>query len=272
MGDFCEGYASEPFRSLCRDYPDGSVYPSDSFRVEWGPIFHRGRLDGSARALIIGQDPATHESISRRILVGEAGQRVQGFLARLGYTRSYTLINTFLYSVFGQGGGEKHKDDAGIIAYRHKWFSALLAPGSKVEVVIALGRLAKEAWETWCATPNAHGAALPFAAMTHPTKPESASGGSAAKLKEEIAAMLSNWNQAIDTLQPHVKNADQTPTFTKYGSAFVDGDLAGIPDVDLPAGIPPWMRALDAWASRKGETPAEKRRTIVVKVPKGVIP
>ena len=56
------------------------MYPTDSFRVEWGPVFHRGRLDGSARVLIIGQDPATHEAICRRILVGEAGQRIQGFL------------------------------------------------------------------------------------------------------------------------------------------------------------------------------------------------
>ena len=34
--------------------------------------------------LIIGQDPAQHETMARRILVGEAGQRIQGFLAKLG--------------------------------------------------------------------------------------------------------------------------------------------------------------------------------------------
>jgi uracil-DNA glycosylase len=71
------------------------VYPSSDFRSEWGPVLRRGRLDGSARVLVFGQDPAQHETIARHILVGEAGQRIQGFLAKLGMDRSYTMINTF---------------------------------------------------------------------------------------------------------------------------------------------------------------------------------
>ena len=58
----------------------------DSFRVEWGPLFHRGRLDGTARLLVIGQDPAQSEAVVRRILVGEAGHRTQGLMAKLGST------------------------------------------------------------------------------------------------------------------------------------------------------------------------------------------
>src|SRR5436190_23310230 len=108
---FDRGPVDEPFASLVRDYPGEDVYPSDSFRTEWGPIFHRGRLDGSARILILGQDPATSETIARRILVGEAGRRVQGLLAKFGVDRSYVMVNTFLYSVFGQGGGSAHKND-----------------------------------------------------------------------------------------------------------------------------------------------------------------
>jgi uracil-DNA glycosylase len=50
------------------------------FRLPWGPIYYRGRLDGTARLLIVGQDPAADENVARRILVGDAGQRVQGFL------------------------------------------------------------------------------------------------------------------------------------------------------------------------------------------------
>ena len=91
MAEFCPGYPS-PFDALVANYPGEDVYPSADFRVEWGPIFHRGRLDGSARVLVLGQDPATHESISRRILVGEAGQRVQGLLAKLGIRRSYGKV------------------------------------------------------------------------------------------------------------------------------------------------------------------------------------
>src|SRR5512147_792397 len=98
---FDPGYFQEPFGTLASDYPGLDVYPPDQFRVEWGPIFHRGRLDGSARVLVIGQDPAQHETVVRRILVGEAGRRLQGLLARLGITRSYVIVNTFLYSVYG---------------------------------------------------------------------------------------------------------------------------------------------------------------------------
>jgi len=106
MAEFCPGYPA-PFDALVADYPGEDVYPSADFRVEWGPVFHRGRLDGSARVVVLGQDPATHEAISRRILVGEAGQRVQGLLAKLGIDHSYVMVNTFLYSVYGQGGGNR---------------------------------------------------------------------------------------------------------------------------------------------------------------------
>ena len=98
---FDPGYVAEPFLTLCAEYPDASVYPPGQFRVEWGPIFHRGRLDGSARVLVIGQDPAQHETIVRRILVGEAGRRRPGPSRQAGVTRSYVIINTFLYSVYG---------------------------------------------------------------------------------------------------------------------------------------------------------------------------
>ena len=57
---FDPGYGNEPFQTLCADYPGTDVYPPERFRIEWGPIFHRGRLDGSARVLVIGQDPAQH--------------------------------------------------------------------------------------------------------------------------------------------------------------------------------------------------------------------
>jgi hypothetical protein len=88
-----------------QEVPDTSVFPTKDFRTEWGPVFHRGRLDGSARVLVVGQDPAQHEVIARRTLVGGAGHRIQGFIEKLGLTRSYVMVNTFVYSVYGQGGG-----------------------------------------------------------------------------------------------------------------------------------------------------------------------
>ena len=108
---------------MAEDYPEADVYPPGQFRVEWGPIFHRGRLDGSARVLVIGQDPAQHETIVRRILVGEAGRRLQGLLAKLGVTRSYVLVNTFLYSVYGSVKAATRRDPR-LIGYRNRWLDA----------------------------------------------------------------------------------------------------------------------------------------------------
>src|SRR5215207_7215244 len=104
-------------------------------------MFHRGRLNGSARVLVLGQDPAAHEAICRRSLVGEAGQRVQGFLARLGVASRYVLVNTFVYSVYGQGGGSRHVDDPGIVDYRNRWLDAL-DKANDLEAIVSLGELA----------------------------------------------------------------------------------------------------------------------------------
>ena len=55
-------------------------------------------MDGTARLLTIGQDPAQHETIVRRVLVGMAGHRVQGFLEKLGITgcRWFEGLGTYL--------------------------------------------------------------------------------------------------------------------------------------------------------------------------------
>ncbi len=50
---FDPGCCDEPFRTLCTNYPEADVYVPSQFRAEWGRIFHRGRLDGSARILVI---------------------------------------------------------------------------------------------------------------------------------------------------------------------------------------------------------------------------
>jgi uracil-DNA glycosylase len=269
--EFDPGYGAEPFRTLMSDAPDDKVYPTSDFRTEWGPVFHRGRLDGTARVLIIGQDPAQHETISRRILVGEAGQRIQGFIAKLGMDRSYVMVNTFLYSVYGQQGGNKHKNDPQIAAYRHRWIDAVFAT-SPIEAVAALGTLADNAWQTWKKTPKGQATNVTYAHITHPTQPESSSKGNKAKLATAIKAMLANWNAALNTLKPAIAHPDRTIALQPYATAFQAGDIVEIPEIDLPAGTPPWMRGLENWATRTGTTAALKRVTITVTIPKAFRP
>jgi hypothetical protein len=266
--DFDSGYASEPFRSLVADVPGRSVYPPADFRLEWGPVFHRGRLDGTARVLVLGQDPAQHETILRRILVGEAGHRIQGFLWKLGIDRSYVMVNTFVYSVFGQGRGNKHRHNAKIAAYRNRWLTALFQPG-KIEAVIALGSLAESAWENFLASPQGSAIQVPFRRITHPTQPEAVGGGPAARAAA-TKRMLENWNDALNALHP-LPHRDTQRNLVRYGSGFKAGEQRPIPEEDTPPWAPDWMRLDDGWADRPGSG-LSKRRRILVTVPRSRVP
>ena len=266
---FDPGICHEPFVTLCDQAPDQSVFPSASFRVEWGPIFYRGRLDGTARILCIGQDPAQNENVARRILIGVAGHRVQGFLAKLGIDRSYVMLNAFLYSVYNQNSASSHINDPAIVDYRNRWFSALIASGS-VEAVVAFGSLADTAWREFVKSAGAP-ATIPYQHVRHPTSPES-TGGSLEQIKAASAAMLRQWNTALEAFRQALKHPDVDRPFVPYGVDFQPGELVEIPAYDMPAGIPAWMRGTDGWAARTGATADERRRTITIQVPAGIIP
>jgi hypothetical protein len=268
MGEFCPGYVQDPFKTLATNYPDETAYPQADFRTEWGPIFHRGRLDGSARLLMIGQDPGQHENVLRRILSGEAGRRVQGFAAKLGITRSYVNLNALLYSVYGSNG-QKYVTKPKVADYRNQWIDGVLASG-KVEAVVTFGGMAKSAWANYVASRPA-AANLVVANLTHPTFPESA-GGTAAEKKANTKKMLTEWNKALPTLHGAIAHKDVPTPLVLYGDAFADSDKADIPSFDLPAGTPPWMYDDDGWAKRAGTTPAAKRANITITVPKSAFP
>jgi hypothetical protein len=267
---FDPGYDRQPFQDLVDQAPDSTVYPFESFRFEWGPIFHRGRLDGTARVLGIGQDPAQHETVARRILIGTAGRRAQGFLNKLGFDRSYILVNTFLYSVYGQAGGNRHIHDAAITDYRNQWLAAILAM-AQIEAVVSFGSLADAAWKQFLAVPaNAGAQNIAYQHVPHPTAAEG-HGGTAAQVAAARKALLVKWNTAIQALRPAIQHPDSLVPFVPYGDDFTPADLAKIPLYDLPAGTPAWMSGDDGWATRTGTTPAAKRRTITITVPAAVI-
>jgi uracil-DNA glycosylase len=266
---FDPGYFAEPFRTLCMNYPESDVYVPGQFRVEWGPIFHRGRLDGSARVVVIGQDPAQHETIVRRVLVGEAGKRLQGLLAKLGITSSYSIINTFLYSVYGSVKAATARDP-NLIAYRNSWLNALLI-GQKVEAVIALGTAADAAWQAWKQTPKGSAFNVAYAPITHPTEPESSSKNDKQKLAAATKKLLENWNAGLQVLSPAVKHPDTPTALVSYGDTWGPTDRPAIPEADFPAGLPAWMHNLDGWAARRGANTLAKRRNITITVPTGIV-
>src|SRR5260370_14480872 len=251
------------------NYPESDVYVPDQFRVDWGPIFRRGRLDGSARVLVIGQDPAQHETIVRRVLVGEDGKRLQCLLGKLGITASYVIINTFWYSVYGSVKAAAAKDPR-LIAYRNSWLDALLI-GQKVEAVIALGTAADAAWQEWKQTPSGKNFDVPYAPATHPTEPESSSKNDKKKLAEATKKLLENWNSGLQAISPSLKHPDVAPALMPYGDTWGPSDRPAIPEAHMPAGLPSWMHEQDRWAARLGIDATTKRRNITVTVPRGIV-
>ena len=103
--------------------------------------------------------------------------------------------------------------------------------------------------------------------VLHPTYPESASASGQATEADAMKRLLDDWNQALQELKPALSHPDVQVDLLPYGDVLMDADLAPIPEADLPAGVPPWMRSLAAWAARVGATTEDKRATVVVTVP-----
>jgi uracil-DNA glycosylase len=248
--DFDPGYGHEPFATLVAAAPGATVYRRDRFRTEWGPIFHRGRLDGSARVLVIGQDPAAHETIARRVLCGHAGHRVQGFLAKAGVTDSYVIVNVFLYALYDL---DALTISPAMQAERFRWIDAI-RDTSPIEVVITFGSVAATLWASYLADREPDPAPVHARAL-HPS----------ARLPE--ATHLANWRAALATVRAGLVTPDRPPRGT-YGDAFTDADVADIPAADLPPGLPAWMRSAETWAVRgDGHDDAPKASRMTVTVP-----
>src|SRR4051812_31089935 len=144
-------FDSGPPKSVARHLAAVPSYAPyrELFWYDWGPIFYRGRLDRSAKVLCIASDPGPTERIACRTLVGDAGQRVQGFLTKLGLTRSYVLVNAFAYALLPTKAPEarpllaqsQHK------AWRNKLYDDITGPG--LQAIVAFGSEARRALDLW---------------------------------------------------------------------------------------------------------------------------
>lgn len=195
------------------------------FRVGFGPVWYRGRLAGAVKVLVVGQDPSTDEVLAQRILVGSAGQRVQGLLRKVGITSSYAMFNTFLYGI------QKLQDNAPLkawaegplsVSFRNKVFDKI-ASANSLEAIVSFGNFADRAVQLWAGRP----VSVPWFQLHHPSATE--------------ADVLSDWNANLSALiaavtPDNVALVDSSP----YGASFDQFDVADIPRADLPFGIPHW--------------------------------
>src|SRR4051794_38812311 len=101
---WAEVFAATPnYRGL-----GNAVVGRDVFRWPTGPMFYRGRLDGSARVMVVGQEGAQDESLSHRSFTGGTGGHMQNLLRYLGIDRSYVFVNTFVYPIHAQYTSDLH--------------------------------------------------------------------------------------------------------------------------------------------------------------------
>lgn len=200
------------------------------FWYDWGPVFYRGRLDRSARFLGIASDPGPTERIAGRTLVGDAGQRVQGFLRKVGLNHSYVLVNAFAYAVHPSASNEARARlaDPAHLAWRNHLFDALVGPD--LQAIVAFGVNAQAALHQWQTAPPQ----VPTFEVPHPSS-------------HDTAGLLEQWRTAIPLIRAVVTpDPGSDTTEPNYGTTFEESDYARVPPADLPFGLPDWVGD-DSW-------------------------
>lgn len=202
------------------------------FWYDWGPVFYRGRLTGDVKFLGIASDPGPTERLVGRTLVGDAGQRVQGFLERIGLTRSYVLVNAYPVAVHPSQGDTAnpvlaHQDQRD---WRNHLYNSVIGPN--LQAIVAFGGNAADALELWEDRPD-----VPTFEVPHPSNPN-----------EKL--LLDKWRDVIPKLRNVVTpDDDGDASGPNYGTEFEETDYQRIPAADLPFGLPPWMGD-DSWGRR----------------------
>src|SRR4051794_12479929 len=193
----------------------------DCFWYDWGPVFYRGRLDGSARLIGIASDPGPTERIAARTLVGDAGQRVQGFLTKLGLTRSYVLVNAYAFALLPTKAPDARPllADPQHNAWRNQLYDDITGPA--LQAIVAFGAEAQRALDLWDSKPG-----VPTFEVPHPSS-------------HNTPALLQEWRQVIPQLREIV---DPDPggdaSGPNYGTShFGEADLAPIPPRGLAFGL-----------------------------------
>jgi uracil-DNA glycosylase len=196
----------------------------DLFWYDWGPVFYRGRLNGSARFLGIASDPGPTERLVGRTLVGDAGQRVQGFLTKLGLTGSYVLVNAFPYAVHPSKVSQALPllSDPDQLTWRNRFYD--LITDSRLEAIVAFGGNAQAALHLWNTAPT-----VPTFEIPHPSY-------------HNASDLAAKWRAALPDIRDAVTpDPDGDQSGPNYGATISESDYARIPPADLPFGLPTWI-------------------------------
>jgi uracil-DNA glycosylase len=227
-----------------------AVIGREAFRWHHGPMFFRGRLDGTAKVLLVGQEGAQDESLAHRSFTGGTGARMQHFLRHLGIDRSYLFLNSFIYPIFGQYNDDLRPlaQDPGspIAQHRNRIFDKAAVDGD-VRLIIAVGTAAKESVATWIrshggnASPSKlHNATLgDLPSRVHAMgvlHPGGAAGGSTSVIRQDFQAAV-NRIKALISADGTWLPAD--PGVSRNLNVPYEYKSDPIPHRDLPFGLCP---------------------------------
>ncbi|HET6751637.1 MAG TPA: uracil-DNA glycosylase family protein [Actinomycetes bacterium] len=227
-----------------------AVLGREAFRWHHGPMFFRGRLDGSAKVVLVGQEGAQDESLSHRSFTGGTGARMQHFLHHIGLDRSYLFLNSFVYPIFGQYSDMLRRiaQDlrSPITQHRNRILDKAVVDGD-ARLVVAVGRAAKESIATWVrahggnADPNQlHDATLGSlpsrVRLVGVVHPGSASGGSTGAIRADFQRACNVVRDEVDA-DPGWLPAD--PGVPRNLDAAYQYRSAAIPHRDFPFGSCP---------------------------------
>ena len=149
---------------------------------------------------------------------------MQGFLSKLGLTRSYLCLNAFSYALIptqaAQGDGVLTQPAQ--LAWRNALFDQVRSPS--IQAVVAFGAQAQRAVNLWTGKST-----LPVFNIPHPSS-------------RDEAVLLKAWADAIVKLRTFATpDPDGNPALPNYGAKFLESDYASIPRRDLPFGVPSFL-------------------------------
>lgn len=265
-----------------------SLAAYDKFKSHYwfnfGPVFYRGRLDGTAKLMGIASDPGPTECLPmvRRCLVGDAGQRTQGFLTKLGLTRSYVLANAHAYAIFPSHAsgavppadlakmdpafvtdlttrygaaptwGQTVMNDPDISAWRNTYYNQIAGPS--LQAIVVFGAQSRDAIRLWIkgeaqkTIKDRFGAPLTCRVATLPDGREIPIFYVQHPSAYDPSLLLDTWRGAVAKLRKIV-TPDQdapNPLGPNYGDEFTENDYARIPRRDLPKDAPAFIGD-DSW-------------------------
>ena len=247
---------SAAMAKLLLQHPDYTPV-KDFFWFNWGPVFYRGRLDKSARILCVASDPGPTERISGRALIGNAGQRVQGFLSKIGITKSYVCLNGFIYSLHPSNlsDGIELLSDPVHTKWRNKIFKK--ATGTSLQAIVAFGEIAKKAVSLWTGKGN-----TPVFETYHPS------------YRFGESRLTADWNRVITALRGIItKDPDGNNDLPLYGNAIVESDYSPVPRRDFPFGTAnflgneSWLRTSGSGGMNSVSRPSGDNFTLTWKAP-----